>query len=277
MGVKSGYNESRIVVVPVPYDGTTSYRTGSRNGPEAIIKASRQFGLYDIETGKETALETPIHTTDEVEPDTDSPLGTIKRVEQLVSEIIEKDKFPVVLGGEHSISLGPVLALKRKHPDISVLAIDAHADLLESYEGSRYNHACVLRRIREEVSGPVVQAGVRNMGRSEAEYIKKNRLKKFIFGKEFGRDEINGLLSENVYVTIDLDGFDPSQVPGVGTPEPGGLMWGDVIPLLKAVCSQKNVVGFDITELSPLPVSNVSELFAAKLAYKFLSYRFGGL
>ncbi len=273
MGIRMPLNESRVAVIPVPYDGTTSYRGGAKDGPHAIITASRQVEIYDIELKKETAAKTGIHTTDEVEPDTDSPKKTIDRVASLVEELLEKGKFPVVLGGEHSISIGPVIALKKKYPGLSVLQIDAHADLRDSYEGSRYNHACVMRRIRENVE-TAVQVGVRSMDKSEADHIEKNGLGKYIFGKEFDEKKILKLLSDDVYISVDLDGFDPSQVPAVGTPEPGGLLWDDALPFLRSVCRKKNVVGFDINELAPLPVSNQSEFFAAKLAYKIIGYKF---
>lgn len=275
MGYQCPLAESRVVVIPVPYDATTSFGGGARNGPHAIITASRQVEFYDLELKDEVAFRIGMHTTDEVEPDSDSPQKTIARVSEVVAEVLEKGKFPVVLGGEHSVSLGPVSALTKKYPKLSVLQLDAHGDLRDSYEGSRYNHACVMRRVRETVKGPVVQVGVRSMDKSEAEYIQKNRLQDYVFGTEFDSGKIAKLLSDDVYITIDLDAFDPCEVPGVGTPEPGGLRWAQVLPLLRSVCSKKNVVGFDINELVPIPNTTQSEFLAAKLAYKLLCYKFG--
>lgn len=275
MGYQCPIAESKVVVVPVPYDSTTSFGGGARNGPHAIITASRQVEFYDMELKREAAFDIGMHTTDEIEPDTDSPQRTISRVSELVSELLEKNKFPVVFGGEHSISLGPVLALVKKYPKLSVLQLDAHSDLRDSYEGSRYNHACVMRRIRETTKGPVVQAGIRSMDKTEADYIQKNKLQDYVFGTEFDAGKMARLLSDDVYISIDLDAFDPSEVPAVGTPEPGGLRWAQALPLLREVCRKKNVVGFDINELAPIPNTAQSEFLAAKLAYKLLCYKFG--
>lgn len=274
MGYQCPMEESKVVVIPVPYDSTTSFGGGARNGPHAMILASRQVEFYDLELKDEFAFKIGLHTADEVEPDTDSPQRTVMHVSELVSEVLEKGKFPVVFGGEHSISLGPVMALAKKYPKLSILQLDAHCDLRDRYEGSRHNHACVMRRVREVVKGPVVQVGIRSMDRTEAEYIEKNNLGSYIFGTEFDSAKILKLLSDDVYITIDLDAFDPSEVPAVGTPEPGGLRWGQVLPLLREVCKKRHVVGFDINELAPIPGTTQSEFLAAKLAYKMLCYKF---
>ena len=274
MGYQRSFEESDIVVVPVPYDSTTSYGGGTRNGPHALITASRQVETYDLETKKEITEEVNIHTMYEVEPDTDSPKGTIKRVEEAVDEILENKKFPVILGGEHSISLGPVLSLKKKYKKLSVLQIDAHGDLRDSYENSKYNHACVMRRIRENVD-TCVQVGIRAISKDDAEYIKKKKIDEFMYyGDEFDTDKIVKQLSDEVYVSIDLDGFDPSEVPGVGTPEPGGLKWKETLKLLRKVAEKKKIVGFDVMELAPIPGNILSDFFAAKLTYKMLNYIF---
>jgi agmatinase len=272
MGYQYPFEDAQAAVIQVPYDSTTSYRSGTRNGPHAIISASRQLETYDLELGVETFDKIGIHTLDEIEPDVDSPKSMISRVEELVSEVITKKKFPVMLGGEHSISTGAVRALKKKYSDLSVLQIDAHADLRDEFENSMYSHACVMRRIREEVD-KVVQVGIRSITKDEMEFIHSEKIEKSIqFGAYIDRGKVLKNLSKNVYVSIDLDGFDPSFCPGVGTPEPGGLNWEEVIRLLHSVCEHKNVVGFDIVELAPIPGSNQSEFLAAKLAYKMLGY-----
>ncbi len=272
MGSQDPLNESRAVVIPVPYEGTVSYGRGTSFGPSAIIDASRQVELFDLEL-KNEPIDIGIHTTDPIEPDAGSPKRTMERVRKLTYEMLEKNKFPVVLGGEHSISLGPVLSFLDLGKEFSVLQIDAHADLRESYGNSRYSHASVMARIRENTKN-VVQVGIRSMDRSEHEYICEREIMGYIHGPSFDNDKILSQLKDDVYLTIDLDGFDPSEVPGVGTPEPGGIKWDQGLGLLRDVCKSKRVIGFDIVELSPIPGSIKSEFFAAKLAYKVLGYSF---
>lgn len=272
LGYQYPFEDANAVVIQVPYDSTTTYRPGTRNGPHSIIMASRQLEAYDVELGVETADKVKIHTLEEVEPDLDSPKGMVDRVEDLVSEVASKKKFPLILGGEHSISTGAVRALRKKYPDLSVLQIDAHSDLRDKLKGSPYDHGCVMRRIREEVD-KVVQVGIRAVSREEMEFIESRKIENTIqYGSFVDTGAVLKNLSDNVYVSIDLDGFDPSVCPGVGTPEPGGLGWEEVVRLLRAVCENRNVVGFDIVELAPLAESNQSEFMAAKLAYKMLGY-----
>jgi agmatinase len=275
MGVEYGFNESEAVIIPVPYDSTTSYRGGTRDGPHALITASRQVEIYDMELKKETAFEVKTHTLNEIEPIMDSPKDTIIRVQECAEEVVSKGKLPITVGGEHSITLAPVAALKKKYPNLSVLQIDAHADLREEYEDSQYNHACAMKRVRE-VAKTVVQVGIRNMSQPEAEFVKANKLEQFIFGSDFKADEVVKRLGpgNEVYISVDLDGFDPSEVPGVGTPEPGGIHWQQALELFKKVAEKKKIVGFDIMELAPIAGNNQSEFFAAKLAYKLLGYSF---
>jgi agmatinase len=272
MGAQSKYSESKAVVIPVPYEGTVSYRGGTKDGPHAMITASRQVEFYDWELKKEAAFEFPIHTMDEVEPSTNSPLETVKRVEEAVAGVVEDKKFPIVFGGEHSITTGPVLALKKKYKNLSVLHIDAHLDLRDAYEDSKYNHASVMRRVRENIDKEV-HVGIRSISKEEWDFIEKSKLQEYVYrGKEFDENKIVKQLTDEVYVSIDIDGFDPSEVPGVGTPEPGGLSWNDGLRLLRKVCENKKIVGFDIVEVAPIPGSVQSEFFAAKLAYKLYGY-----
>ncbi len=265
------FENSKAVVLPVPYDSTASYISGMRHGPKAIIEASRHMELYDVELGYEPSQKTGVWTLDELQPSMDSPKETIKRVRDAFSEIMDNDRFPIMLGGEHSITLGAVQAVAAKYPKLSVLQIDAHSDLRDEFEGTKYNHACVMRRVREIC--PAAQVGIRSMCTEEAEFIRHRKLKG-IFGTEFKIDDVVKELGENVYVTIDVDGFDPAEVPAVGTPEPGGLYWKQVMPLLRKVAEKKNIVGFDVVELCPMPGDIRSDFFCAKLAYKMLGYSF---
>jgi len=274
MGYQCPLAESKVAVIQVPYEGTVSFMGGTRNGPQAIINASRQVEFFDREIGKEIAFELGLHTYDELEPDMGSVEGTLKRVEELASEVLEKNKFPIMFGGEHSVSIGMVRALAKKYKNLSVLQIDAHADLRDEYEGTKYNHACAMRRMRENVKA-AVQVGIRSVCPEELDYIKKKKLDGHIYwGTEFDKEKIVSQLTDEVYVTIDLDGFDPSEVPGVGTPEPGGLRWQQAIEILREVSRKKKIVGFDVVELMPIAGSAQSEFFAAKLAYKLLGYSF---
>ncbi len=270
MGFQHALDDARAVVVPVPYEGTVTYRKGTANGPEAVIDASNQVEFYDIELDRETGFEIPIHTTEALDPEV-SPEEMVDRMKEATTELVAGGKLPVFLGGEHSISTGAVLALRERYVDLSVLQIDAHSDLRDSYEGSKHNHACVMRRIREQVER-AAQVGIRSMDKEEIDFIRENKLDEFVHGPEFDADKVVEQLSDNVYVTIDLDGFDPSEVPGVGTPEPGGLRWKQALELLRKVGEKRNIVGFDIVELSPVPGSVQSEFLAAKLAYKMLGY-----
>ncbi len=274
MGYQCPLEESKAVIMQAPYDGTTSFMAGTRYGPHAIITASRQVEFYDRELGLDVAEELGLHTLPELEPDMGSAERTVKRVQEMAEEVIGMGKFPILLGGEHSVSVGLVAALAKRHENLSVLQIDAHADLRDEYEGTKFNHACAMRRIREHVKS-ASQVGIRSVCREELDYIEKAGLMDFIhWGAEFDEDRILSQLGQEVHVSIDLDGFDPSDCPGVGTPEPGGLKWAQALKLLRRVASEKNVVGFDVVELLPIPGTVQSEFFAAKLAYKLLGYSF---
>jgi agmatinase len=223
---------------------------------------------YDIELGCDVSQSSGFWTFDELEPDMSGPKETIARVKEAVTQILAAKKFPIVLGGEHSITLGTVQAMKETYSDLSILQIDAHTDLRNEYEGTKYNHACVMRRIHE-LGVPHAAVGIRSMSEEEAEYIKKEKLEKSIFyGTKFDVSKIIPLLSKNVFITVDLDGFDPAFVPATGTPEPGGLDWNSGISLLSEIFKKKSVVGFDLVELSPIPGNVSSDFFCAKLAYK---------
>ncbi|VVB99535.1 N(1)-aminopropylagmatine ureohydrolase [uncultured archaeon] len=269
LGVPNDYDKSKYAVLSDPYDSTASYGVGMRFGPHAIIEASRQVETYDIELGRnfETA---GIYTCDELEVHRGSPEKNCLYVQEAVEAVLKEKRIPILLGGEHSVSVGAfnAFAAAGKAKDISVLQIDAHADMRQEYEGTPYNHACVMRRCREKFHA--VSVGIRSHTEEEAEAIAKGKLD--IFGVDFKAEEVVKKLKENVYVTIDLDGFDPSECPAVGTPEPGGLRWKQVCELLRLVASKRKVVGFDVVELCPIPGNTVSDFLAARLVYKIIGY-----
>ncbi len=269
----SEYKKSKVVILPVPYDGTTSYKPGARDGPSAIISASRSMELYDEESGKNFS-ELGICTLDELEVVV-NPESMVNRVYESVSHLISENKFVVMLGGEHSLTFGAVKALHEKHAAMSVLHLDAHSDLRFENGGSKFDHGCVARRIFE-LNVPVVQAGIRSISDEEAEFIRKSG-HKVIFGEQIAEDgawmdEAIGLLSDDVYVTIDLDALDPGIMPSVGTPEPGGIGWYPLLKFMKKLSEKKRIIGFDIMELSPQPGNVAPDFTAAKLTYKLIGY-----
>ena len=268
----SALDSARVVIIPVPYDGTSTWIKGADKGPAAIIEASTHMELYDIETDSEVYKE-GIFTAGPVDGK-ELPEDVVKSVAEQVRHHLQNDKFVVVLGGEHSVSLGPVRAHVEKNADITVLQLDAHSDLRDEYEGSGYNHACIMARVKELC--PIVQVGIRSMDSSEKQALDKNRV---IFAGEISSnknwiEKVLSKLSHNVYVTIDLDVFDPSIMPSTGTPEPGGLLWYDVLGLMRTVFENFNVAGFDIVEMCPDERNKAPDFLAAKLLYKLLSYKF---
>lgn len=271
----SSWEKSRIVIQPVAYDLTTSYKSGTNLGPKAIIEASRYMETYDEETGKE-AYKSGMYTAEEIIPDSPAPEDVIARLETRVGDCLKAGKFPVILGGEHSISLGAVRALKKKNKDFCVLHLDAHRDLRDTFHGTKYSHACIARRILELV--PVTQAGIRSLSKEEALYkginLKTIFMTDIIEDKKWIGNVISKIPSNKVYVTIDLDVLDPAIMPSVGTPEPGGIGWYELLSLLKAIKTAKKIIGFDVVELSPVPGNVAPDFLAAKLVYKLLTYIF---
>ncbi|MGD0022025.1 MAG: agmatinase [Smithellaceae bacterium] len=265
--------DALFVVVPAPYDLTSTYQPGSRRGPAAIIEASTNMELYDDELKKETYLA-GIHTTSPLAIDARGPKNMINILRKKIAKIVASNKIPVILGGEHSISLGAVQAVKEKYPRLKVLQLDAHADLRESYQGSPYSHACVARRIAEIC--PLIQVGIRSMSREEAEYLSQSNIKSysadFVLENKNSSELICKDLQGDIYVSIDLDVFDPSVMPSTGTPEPGGLYWSNVLRLLKLVSNSCKIRGFDAVELTPLPGIVAPDFMAAKLIYRFMGY-----
>jgi len=266
----STLESAAAVVLPVPYDFTVSYQPGTRWGPRAILGASLNMELWDDELGP--TYRKGIHTMPDVEPTALGPEAMCARVEQAVGWIFDQGKIPAVLGGEHSISGGAVAAAARRFDKLSVLQIDAHADMRDSYLDSPFSHASVMRRIRERV--PAVSVGIRSMSEEEALHMQQHpvplwstRQFRSLGGKW---DAILSALTDEVYVTFDLDGLDPSILPATGTPEPGGLDWYEAVDLLKAVSARSKIVGFDVVELAPVPGLVASDFLAARLTYRLI-------
>jgi agmatinase len=274
MDYQSDPTSSKAVVIPVPYDGTASYRTGAREGPWAVIQASRELEDYDPELDWEPS-QLGIYTAPPLEPHMAGPEHMLKRVRQAVKTLAHGKEVVALLGGDHSISLGAVQALREFYPDLSVLYLDAHADMREEYMGTRFGHASVAKRIVEEEC-PLVQVGVRTLSLEERDFIGRLGVPVFLDqglkGKLPNAEEVLPFLSPNVYISVDLDVLDPSIMPDVGNPEPGGPSWYDVITLLKEVSKHCRIVGFDVVELCPPQGSSPSPLIAAKLVYKILGY-----
>ena len=269
----SNLQQARTVILPVPYDSTSEWRSGSRHGPQAIIDASQYLELYDLELDREI-YKVGICTLPEVEPLLNSPQDMIDRVYQVIKGLIQKEKFIVLLGGEHSLSLGAVRAFKEVFPGLSVLQLDAHADLRDEYLGTKYSQACVMRRIFELC--PISQVGVRSLSWEEKQFLTQNKLTPFymsdLASNTASIDQIVDSLSEDVYVTIDVDVLDPSIMPAVGTPEPDGMSWRQVLDIIESVARHKHVVGFDLMEFCPGEGPGSCAFLLAKLAYKLIGY-----
>jgi agmatinase len=271
-GASNDLAGSRIAILPVPYDRTSTWIKGADKGPFALLEASSQLELYDIDTDSEVYTR-GIYTCAPFVPDA-SPEKMVEGVGGRVEELLAGDKFVVTLGGEHSVSIGAVKAHAKKYENFSVLMLDAHADLRDEYEGSRCNHACAASRVKEFCH--IVQAGVRDMSAEEkGKFVPRDMFFAKDIVKRSGWERgVIRRLSRNVYVSIDLDVFDPSIMPSTGTPQPGGLDWYQVMGLLKALSCARNVVGFDVVELCPSENNKAPDLLAAKLVYGFLSHIF---
>ena len=273
---QSALETSRVVLVPVPYDSTTSFRSGARDGPRAIIEASQSLEDYDVELGVDVA-SIGIHTTPWLEPHMDGPRAMIYRVKQAVTVYAAQGKLVGLLGGEHSITVGGAEAYVELYPGLSVLYLDAHADYRDSYMGTSWGHGSAARRVSELC--PVVHAGVRSMSREEAELLgaRGNQGESRSFPWESGPTEpylesLTDRLSDEVYISVDLDVLDPSLMPAVGTPEPGGMGWTQINGILAHVARRKKIVGFDVVELSPDLGPPACSVVAAKLVYRIIAY-----
>ncbi len=270
----SDYNKAKVAIASAPYEGTVTYGKGTSKAPRAIIEASKNLELYDEEIKANIAEKIGISTLKPYKLPK-KPEDVADFLEKETKRQIESGKFVVTLGGEHSISIGPARAYSKSFKNLSVLYFDAHGDLREEYDGTKYSHACTLKRIYD-VNKSFVHVGCRSLCGEEAELIEKNKLK-FYWAHEFKRgnyncDEIVGNLKGNVYVSFDIDVLDSGLMPATGTPEPGGLDWYDLITLVRKVAKERNVVGFDLTELSPITKMPAYDFVAAKLAYKTIGY-----
>ena len=267
----SDLRHAKAVILPVPYDSTSEWRSGSRHGPQAVIDASEYLELYDLELDREI-YKVGISTLPRVEPLLGSPQDMIDRVYKTVKDLILKEKFVVLLGGEHSLSLGAVRAFKEAFPTLSVLQLDAHADLRDEYLGTKHGQACVMRRILEVC--PICQVGVRSLSWEEKQFSTQKKLKSLymsaLASSNASTDWIMDSLSQDVYITIDVDVLDPSIMPAVGTPEPDGMSWRQILNILESVALRKHVVGVDLMEFCPAEGSSSCAFLLAKLAYKLI-------
>ena len=277
MPTMRSFDDSRVAILPIPVDRTTSYVSGTRNGPREILEASSHMELWDEEVGADIhgigiftlpAMELPFGEM--------APL--MDEIRRVASEILSRGKFLVSLGGEHSITPPLVAAAATQFKGLSVLQIDAHADLRDCYMGTPHNHACAMRRSLEYA--PVTQVGIRSMSTEEAEAAPGLNTKIF-YDATMRQDplwisNVVDSLTDRVYITIDVDGMDPAIMPATGTPEPGGLSWYEILNLLRAVIQKKTVIACDVVELSPLPGVMAPNFLCAKLIYKILTYRFAG-
>jgi len=263
---------SKIVILPVPYDGTSTWIKGADKGPDAIIEASANMETYDIETDSEVH-KVGIHTANPI-TESSSPDAMVEAVYKGVKEILKKKKFPVVIGGEHSVSIGAFKAVTEQFTDLTILQFDAHADMRQEYEGSKYNHACVMARAAE--LAPFVQVGIRSMSAEERDDIRPDCMfyAMQIYDSPTWMYELLNKLTRNVYITIDLDVLNPSIMSSTGTPEPGGMNWFDIINILKKVSEQVNIVGFDVVELCPNKYNKAPDFMVSKLIYTLLTYKF---
>jgi agmatinase len=279
--VQTSYGESQVVILPIPYEATTTYRKGCENGPEALLEASDQLECYDPELAQETGREIGIYThhfiADTRNHNLVSSAEMLQVTTETVSRLIEDRKFVIAIGGEHSITTGVVKAYQNLGGEpFTVVQIDAHGDLRFSYEGSIHNHACVMRRI-VEMGLPTLPVGIRSICKEEADLIREKQIP-VIWAQNIASDAdwseraIAAIKTKKVFITIDLDGIDPSLMPGVGTPQPGGLNWYGLLKFLRQIFVNYEVIGCDVMELAPLKDSVVSEFTAAKLVYKLIGY-----
>ena len=271
----SNYDKSNVVILPIPYEKTTTYMEGTKKGPNAILEASVGLQLYDEELEK-NICNVGICTLNslKIENNAEDMMASItKNVKKLIAD----NKFPVILGGEHSLTPACLKAFKHKYEDISILQIDAHTDFADKWDNTKYSHACAGRRCFE-ITKKIVPVGIRSVSIEEVEFAKKENIKTFwakdLHDNQDWQEDAISKLSDNVYITIDLDGFDPSFMPSVGNPEPGGLQYYQTLEFLKKVSKKKNVVGFDVVELCPNEKEISSDFTAAKIIYKLIGYIF---
>jgi agmatinase len=263
-------DDAKVVLIPVPYDGTSTWGKGADKGPDAFLEASENMELFDIETRTEV-YKKGVYLAPPVTEDA-SPEKMVEAVHKTVKNYIKQEKFVTIFGGEHSISIGTIRAFNESFEDLTVVQIDAHADLRPEYEGTTCNHACAVHEASKKTN--LIQVGIRSMDISELDHMDENQVYWAHDLYEDWMDDAIGQMTPNVFITIDLDAFDPSIMPSTGTPEPGGMFWYETLEFLKLMFKKKNVVGFDIVELNPNKNERSSDFLAAKLYYKMLSYKF---
>ncbi|NOX19138.1 MAG: agmatinase [Chlorobi bacterium] len=276
----SNYENSKIAILSAPLEKTVSYGGGTAKGPEEILSASHYVEFYDEEIKREICFEKGIATLEPLQLKDKSSEEALDVIYANVKKLLGNDKFVVTLGGEHTISLAPIKAHLEKYEDLTIVQIDAHSDLRDEYEGSKYSHACVMARVAE-LTKNIYQIGVRAQEKAEAKFIRENKIKTYYmrdirrgkFGKKWFYNVVRNM-SENVYITFDVDGLDPSVIPATGTPEPGGLFWDEALDFIKIIAKHKKIVGFDVVELAPSNIHPASNFTAAKLVYKILNYSF---
>jgi agmatinase len=274
----SSFERARIVVWPVAYEGTVSYGTGTGRGAEAIIDASRNMELYDEETDAEV-YKLGIHTVEE-SPSVAPPARMMEALYERASELVSTGKFVAMIGGEHSVSAPVIRAHAERYDNLSILQIDAHADLRDTYDGTPHSHASIMARVTRDMRLPAVQCGIRSISAEEARAIDELPTRIFwakdIVGRSDWWDAAVDGLTENVYLTVDIDGLDPSLVAQTGTPEPGGLGWYETVGLIRTLARKRRVVGMDLTEYSYVEGQDASAFLCAKLIYKSLAFIFEG-
>jgi len=274
--ITTDFANARVVILPIPLDRTTSYMPGTRNGPHEILVASSHMELWDEETQTDVH-GIGIYTLAEMEFPFAAMEDVVREIRRVTAALLSHGKFPIILGGEHSITPAVVGAVAEKYPGVSVLQIDAHADLRDSFMGTPHSHACAMRRTLEFARA--TQVGIRSLSTEEAAVAPTLPTEIFYdFNMRNNADWIDRVidtLSEQVYITIDVDGFDPAIMPATGTPEPGGLSWYETLGLLRRVAEKKRIVGFDLVELSPMGGNVAPNFLCAKLIYKMITYRFG--
>lgn len=270
--------EADIIIVPIPYEATTTYGGGTRFGPEAILTASQQVELWDEEYNDNPSQQLKIATANEISPDAGGPAAMVEKIKKRVRPWVSEGKFLVTLGGEHTITVALVESYVTKYPDLTIVAFDAHADLRDKYENSPHSHACVLRRVWE-LGRPLSILGVRSYSAEEYDFMRVAPRLTLLKARNLQDPDYQRLALEHlgrirgpVYITLDVDALDPAIMPGTGTPEPGGLTYYQVLEFLQAIVARGPVVGFDLVELAPLPGHRISEFTAARLVYKFLGY-----
>lgn len=271
---ETSFEEATFIVIPVPYDSTASYRPGSRNGPQSILLASQNLELFDLKSQSEP-YQKGIYTLTEVEPTRGNVLETLKSIKEITKKVLEIDKIPVLLGGEHTITIGSTNAFSN---DVIVVTLDAHSDLRDNYLGDQYCHASVMRRIMDQ-GKQVIEVGVRSMCKEEFDFIRQKNIPVYSIEslRQQGIQQTIQKLKERVagkkvYLSIDIDVFDPSEAPGVSTPEPGGLDYFDTEDLIQNICQSCHIVGCDLVEVTPIPGNNITEFLAAKILYKTLGF-----